>query len=100
MIAFSTINLILSHVIEERSAVERNFLAFTSGLLIAGVLIPVKSRIESGMEIVLDRDSFRPRKAITDFAQELATFHVVHELISMMRERLRAALDIDRMNLF
>ncbi|HEX3069784.1 MAG TPA: PDZ domain-containing protein, partial [Thermoanaerobaculia bacterium] len=41
MIAFSTINLILSHVIEERSALERNFLAFTSGLLIAGVLIPV-----------------------------------------------------------
>ena len=100
MIAFSTVNLILSRVIEERSAMERNFLAFTSGLLIAGVLIPVKSRIESVIEMFLYRDSYRHRKAITDFAQELATFHDVHELISMMRERLRAALDIDRMNLF
>ncbi len=100
MIAFSTVNLILSHAIEERSAMERNFLAFTSGLLIAGVLIPVKSRIESVIEMILYRDSYRHRKAIADFAQELATFHDVHELISMMRERLRAALDIDRMNLF
>jgi PAS domain S-box-containing protein len=37
---------------------------------------------------------------MTDFAQELATFHDVHELIAMMRERLRATLHIERMNLF
>jgi two-component system NtrC family sensor kinase len=100
MIAFSTVNLVLSHAIEERSAMERNFLAFTSGLLIAGVLIPVKSRIESVIEMILYRDSYRHRKAITEFAQELATFHDVHELIAMMRERLRAALEVERMNLF
>jgi len=100
MIAFSTINLILSHVIEERSALERNFLAFTSGLLIAGVLIPVKGRIESVIEMFVYRDSYKHRRAITEFAQELATFHDVHELISMMRERLRDALGLQRMNLF
>jgi two-component system NtrC family sensor kinase len=100
IIAFSTVNLVLSHVIEERSAMERNFLAFTSGLVIAGVLIPIKSRIESVIDMFVYRDSYRHRKAIADFAQELATFHDVHELIAMMRERLRAALDIDRMNLF
>jgi len=100
MIAFSTINLLLSHVIEERSAMERNFLAFTSGLLIAGVLIPVKGRIESMIEMLLYRDSYRHRRAMAEFAQELATFHDVHELISMMRERLRDALHIQRMNLF
>jgi PAS domain S-box-containing protein len=37
---------------------------------------------------------------MTDFAQELATFHDVHELIAMMRERLRATLHIERMNLY
>jgi two-component system NtrC family sensor kinase len=100
MIAFSTINLILSHVIEERSALERNFLAFTSGLLIAGVLIPVKGRIESVIEMFVYRDSYKHRRAIAEFAQELATFHDVHELISMMRERLRDALGLQRMNLF
>ena len=100
MIAFSTVNLILSHVIEERSALERNFLAFTSGLLIAGVLIPVKGRIESVIEMLVYRDSYKHRRAITEFAQELATFHDVHELISMMRERLRDALGLQRMNLF
>ncbi len=93
MIAFSTVNLVLSHVIDERSLYERNFLAFTSGLLIAGVLIPVKGRIESMIEMFVYRDSYRHRRA-------MATFHDVHELISMMRERLRAALDIQRMNLF
>ena len=100
MIAFSTVNLILSRVIEERSAMERNFLAFTSGLLIAGVLIPVKGRIESVIEMILYRESYRHRRTMSDFAQELATFNDVHELIAMMRERLRATLHIDRMNLF
>ncbi|HVS32452.1 MAG TPA: ATP-binding protein [Thermoanaerobaculia bacterium] len=100
MIAFSTVNLILSRVIEERSAMERNFLAFTSGLLIAGVLIPVKGRIESVIEMFLYRESYRHRRTMTDFAQELATFYDVHELISMIRERLRTTLDIEKMNLF
>ena len=100
MIAFSTVNLVLSHVIEERSAMERNFLAFTSGLLIAGVLIPVKGKIESVIEMILYRESYRHRRTMTDFAQELATFHDVHELIAMMRERLRATLHIERMNLY
>ncbi|HVR38560.1 MAG TPA: ATP-binding protein [Thermoanaerobaculia bacterium] len=100
LIAFSTVNLVLSRVIEERSAMERNFLAFTSGLLIAGVLIPVKGRIESVIEMFLYRESYRHRRTMADFAQELATFHDVHELISMMRERLRTTLHIDKMNLY
>ncbi len=100
MIAFSSVNLVLSHVIEERSALERNFLAFASGLLIAGVLIPVKGRIESVIEMFVYRESYKHRRAMSEFAQELARFHDVHELISMMRERLRAALDIQKMNLF
>lgn len=100
IIAFSTVNLLLSRVIEERSAMERNFLAFTSGLLIAGVLIPVKGKIESAIEMLLYREAYRHRRTMSDFAQELATFHDVHELIAMMRERLRATLLIDRMNLY
>jgi two-component system NtrC family sensor kinase len=100
MIAFSTVNLLLSHVIEDRSAMERNFLAFTSGLLIAGVLIPVKGRVESVIERILYRESYKHRRTMADFAQELASFHDVHELIAMMRERMRAALDIGKMNLF
>ena len=52
---------------------ERNFLAFSSGLLIAGVLIPVKGRIESVIEMILYRESYRHRRTMTDFAQELAT---------------------------
>jgi hypothetical protein len=100
MVAFSSVNLILSRVMEEGSAMERNFLAFTSGLLIAGVLIPVKGRIESVIEMILYRDSYKHRRTMTDFAQELATFNDVHELIAMMRERLRTTLHIERMNLF
>jgi PAS domain S-box-containing protein len=100
MIAFSTVNVLLSRIIEERSAMERNFLAFSSGLLIAGVLIPVKGRIESVIEMILYRESYRHRRTMTDFAQELATFHNVEELIAMMRERLRATLHIERVNLY
>ena len=100
MIAFATVNLVLSRVIEEASAMERNLLAFTSGLLIAGVLIPVKGKIESVIEMILYRESYRHRRTMTEFAEELATFHDVHDLIAMMRERLRATLHIERMNLY
>src|SRR5207247_3870705 len=73
---------------------------FTAGLLIAGVLIPVKGRVESVIERFVYRDSYKHRRAMSEFAQELATFHDVQELISMMRERLRAAVGLQRMNLF
>src|SRR5687767_392004 len=50
--------------------------------------------------MILYRESYRHRRTMTDFAQELATFHDVHELIAMVRERMRTTLHIDRMNLF
>ena len=100
MIAFSAVNLLLSRTMEERLALERNFLTFTSGLLIAGVLIPVKGRIESVIEMFLYRETYRHRKAMTDFAQELATFHDLHELIAMLGQRLAAAVGIQKMNLY
>jgi two-component system NtrC family sensor kinase len=100
MIAFSAVNLLLSRTMEEGLALERNFLTFTSGLLIAGVLIPVKGRIESVIEMFLYRETYRHRKAMTDFAQELATFHDLHELIAMLGQRLVAAVGIQKMNLY
>src|SRR5437763_16017910 len=100
MTALATITGVLARVIEERAVFERNVLAFTAGLLIAGVLIPVKGRVESVIERFVYRDSWKHRRAISEFAQELATFHDVHELISMMRERLREALDLQRLNHF
>ncbi len=100
MVAFSTVNIILSRVIEERLALERNFLTFASGLLIAGVLIPVKGRIESVIEMFLYRDTYRHRRAMTAFAQELATFHDLRELMDMIHQRLTAALRIQKMNVY
>ncbi|HUO83608.1 MAG TPA: ATP-binding protein [Thermoanaerobaculia bacterium] len=100
MIAFSTVNVLLSHLIEERLALERNFLAFASGLLIAGVLVPMKGRIETLIEMVLYRDTWRHRKAISSFAEEIATFHDLGELIEIIRDRLSAAVRIQRMNLY
>jgi two-component system, NtrC family, sensor kinase len=99
VIAFSTVNLLLSHLLEERLALERNFLAFASGLLIAGVLVPVKGKIETMLEMLLYRDTYRHRRAMADFAQELGTFHNLHELLGMIRERLGAATNIHRLNL-
>ncbi|MGA7615030.1 MAG: ATP-binding protein [Thermoanaerobaculia bacterium] len=100
MVAFSTVNVILTHLIEEGMALERNFLAFASGLLIAGVLVPLKGRIETLVEMVLYRDTYRHRRAIVEFGQELATFRDLHELLEIIRERLAAAVGIDRMNLY
>ncbi|HUP64925.1 MAG TPA: ATP-binding protein [Thermoanaerobaculia bacterium] len=100
MIAFSTVNVFLSSLLEEHLALERNFLAFASGLLIAGVLVPVKGRIENLFEMILYRDTYRHRRAMTDFARELSTFHDLHELIESIRERLGAAIQLEQLNLY
>ncbi|MEO8218439.1 MAG: ATP-binding protein, partial [Acidobacteriota bacterium] len=100
VVAFSTINLFLSRMIEEQYGMERNFLAFTSGLLIAGVLIPVKGRIESLIDMFVYRDTYRHRKAMIDFAQELASFRDLGELIDSVRERLAAAINLHQLNLY
>ena len=100
MIAFSTINLFLSMVLEEHLVMERNFLAFASGLLIAGVLVPLKSRIETLVEMIVYRDTYRHRQAMSDFIYELATFHDLNDLLESIRQRLAAAIEIQRMNLY
>jgi len=100
IVAFSTLNVLLTRLVEERLALERNFLAFSSGLAIAAVLIPVKSRVEMLLEMVLYRDTYRHRKAMSDFASELATFHDINELIDMIRQRLTAAVRIQKINLY
>ena len=100
MIGFSTVNLLLTRVIQEQMALERNFLAFASGLLIAAVLVPVKSRIESMVEMVLYRDTWRHRRAMMDLAEQIATLHDVHDLVEMMHERLARAIRLDRLNLY
>ncbi|MFN2443411.1 MAG: hypothetical protein ABR517_12070, partial [Thermoanaerobaculia bacterium] len=100
MIAFSTVNVLLQSLLEERLALERNFLAFASGLLIAGVLIPVKGRIETLIEMFLYRETYRHRRAMTEFARELSTFHDLADLIESIRDRLEAAVHVDRTNLY
>jgi two-component system, NtrC family, sensor kinase len=100
MIGFSTVNVLLTRMIAEQMALERNFLAFTSGLLIAAVLVPMKSRIETLVEMVLYRDTYRHRKAMLEFAQELQSFHDLGDLIELIRERLAAAIRLNRMNLY
>jgi two-component system NtrC family sensor kinase len=100
MIGFSTVNVILSRALEEQLTMERNFLAFASGLLIAGVLVPVKGKIESLLEMVLYRDTYRHRKAMLDVASELASFHDLHDLLAVVRERLAAATKVTKLNLY
>lgn len=100
VIAFSTVNVILTHAIEEHLALERNFLAFASGLLIAGILVPMKGRIESALEMILYRDTWKHRREMSVLAEELATYHDFHELIEIIRERLEAAIELTKMNVY
>ena len=100
MIAFSTVNLLVSRVLDDGLTLERNFIAFASGLLIAGVLVPMKGRIEMLLEMLLYRDTWRHRRAMEAFAEELAIFHDLHELIEIIRERVSAAIRIRKMNVY
>lgn len=100
MVGFSTVNMLLTNVIAEHMAFERNFLAFASGLLIAGVLVPVKGRIETLVEMVIYRDTWKHRRAMIDLAEQIATLHDLDDLVRTMRERLGRAIRLERLNLY
>lgn len=100
VIAFSTVNVLLTSLIEESHSVERNLIAFTSGLLIAGVLVPMKNRVEGLIEMLVYRGTWRHRRAMSSLTQELATFHDLNELIEIIRDRLIAAIEIRRVNVY
>jgi len=100
MVAFSSVNLLVTRMLDEHLSLERNFIAFASGLLIAGVIVPMKGRIELLLEMVLYRDTYRHRRAMETIAEELTTYHDLDELIETIRDRASAAIRIRKMNVF
>lgn len=100
MIAFASVNLLVTRMLDEHLSLERNFIAFASGLLIAGVIVPMKGRVELVLEMILYRDTYRHRRAMETIAEELATYHDLNELIETIRDRASAAIRIRKMNVF
>lgn len=100
VLGFSLANLGIQRGLETDSSLLRSILTFAAGLLIAGVLVPTKSAISSGLERVQYRRSLGGRRALQELGQDLLLERHLDRLTATLLERLSEGLDVARTHLF
>ncbi len=89
---FSLINLAIQRGLAEDLATLRNFLTFAAGLAIAGVLVPTRGVISSGLERLQYRGTLAHRRALTDLGHELLFERDLGRLCELLIDRLTEGL--------
>ncbi len=97
---FSLINLAIRSGVAEELTLARNFLTFAAGVMIAGVLVPARGAMSSGLERLQFRGSLSPRRALTNLGQELLHERDLDRLCSVLTCNLSDGLAISRVNLY
>ncbi len=94
VIGFSLANLVINRVVPDEIALARTLVAFVSGLVIAGLLIPTRKGIGASLERLQYRDSFSKRRALVEFGREMLQERSLARLCTSLVNRLRSALDL------
>lgn len=100
LLGFSLINLAISRGVADDLSPLRNLLTFAAGLAIAGVLVPTKSAISSGLERLQFRSTLGKRHALSALGEELLHKRDLDSLCETLLERLTEGLEVDRTNLY
>lgn len=99
VIGFSLANLVINRAVPEDMSLARTLISFTSGLIIAGLLIPTRKGIGSSLERLQYRSGYARRKALTEFGREALEQRSLAHLCATLIGRLRAGLELDRATL-
>jgi signal transduction histidine kinase len=97
---FSLVQLVLSRGLPPEMAGARLVLSFVGGLAIAGLLLPARRGIATGLERLQYRDTFRKRRALADFARDLLFERDLERLSARLVARLEDAVGVDRAQLY
>lgn len=100
VVGFSLANLVINRLVPEDLSTARTLISFTSGLLIAGLLVPTKRSIGSSLERLQYRGTFSKRRALARLGQEMLEEHSLGRLCSSLLDELKLALELDRVSLF
>ena len=97
---FVLLNSLLDRTLEGMAAAGKNVIAFSSGILIASLLIPVKKRITDVLERIQYHDTYRARRALLDIARDFATPRPREEVVQAIVRRVEEALRVVPCSLF
>ena len=96
---FVLINMAIRQGVAEELTMARNFLTFAAGVVIAGVLVPARGAVSSGLEQLRFRGSLGTRRELARLGQELLHERDLDRLCALLIERLEDGL-ITRANLY
>ena len=94
VIGFSLANLVINRAVPDDMNLARTLISFTSGLIIAGLLIPTRKGIGSSLERLQYRSGYARRRALTEFGREVLEQRSLARLCATLIGRLRAGLHL------
>ncbi|HEX2253105.1 MAG TPA: ATP-binding protein [Thermoanaerobaculia bacterium] len=99
-IGFSLANLGIDRALPEGLPLVRTALVFLAGLGLAGVLVPAKRSISTGLERLQYRATYPKRRALMAFGRELLHERDLDRLCTELLGAIEDAVDLERANLY
>jgi two-component system NtrC family sensor kinase len=97
---FVLLNSLLDRTLGTMATAGKNVIAFSSGILLASLLVPVKKRITDVLERIQYHDTYRARRALLDIARDFATPRPREEVVQAIVRRVEEALRVVPCSLF
>ncbi len=99
LVGFSLANLTINRLLPEEPALARNLLSFVAGLMIAGMLVPVRKNVGTSLERLQYRGRFSKRRALAAAGRELLEVRDLDQLCATLLESLETGLEVEPANL-
>ncbi len=99
VIGFSLANLTINRMLPDETVLARNLLSFVSGLMIAGMMLPVRRSVSSSLERLQYGSRFAKRRALSQAGRDLLELRDLDSLCTTLVDSLEAGLDISPANL-
>jgi len=100
ILGFSLVNLALQRAVPEDFALARDLLTFTTGLVIAGVVLPANKRIGSSLQRLQYGRRYPQRRELADLGDELLHERDLGKLSEHLIEHLETGLELESAALF
>jgi PAS domain S-box-containing protein len=91
---FVLVNALLDRTLGQIASSGKNVIAFTSGLLLASLLVPVKKRLTDVLEKIQYHDTYRARRALLGISREFAVPRPKGDLSRALVERVQEGLHV------
>ncbi len=98
--AFALAHLVVSRSVPVHLGLARDFLSFGSGVVIAGLLLPTRRRVDSALERLQYGRAVAKRRALQRLGRELLTERDLDRLCSELLTELCDGLDLEVANLY